>query len=99
MKIIKSLFNKIIYLNILLNALKTQYGFVNPNFFIYHKKSSKLTKILVAGKFKPCTSLADYNSRNCYYIYDTSLDECECPLYWIYKKCAHEVAVKILLKK
>ena len=67
------------------------YGFVNKYFFQYHKRNKKLTNALINGKPKrfSARSLDEYHARNCYFTYNTSIDECDCPNFWIYRKCQH----------
>ena len=73
------------------------YEFVNKYFFQYHKRNNKLTNALINGKPKLflAKSLDEYHAKNCYFTYNTSIDECNCPNFWIYRKCRHDLVIKI----
>ena len=78
-----------------------KYGFVNKNFFKYHPKNLKLTPTLIRGKNKrfEAKDIDEYLSRNSYYTYDNNMLSCDCPNFWKYYKCIHQLVVYISLKK
>ena len=61
----------------------------------------RLTAAILRNKTKrfEANTLDDYKKCFSYYTFDNNLLEWDCHRYWKYKKCAHELAVKILLKK
>ena len=68
----------------MVNSDRFSYRFVNKYFFQYHKKNKKLINALINGKPRHfmAVSLDEYHARNCYFTYNTSINECGYPNFF-----------------